>query len=69
MIKMKNIVLFIAHFINQNTIKRYQRLCKDLNKKEYDVVWIITLGDKVDLNLPSDIVSIHYHTSDLYLLN
>lgn len=58
MIKIKNIVLFIAHFINQNTIKRYQRLCKDLNKKEYDVVWIITLGDKVDLNLPSDIVSI-----------
>ena len=69
MIKMKNIVLFIAHFINQNTIKRYQRLCKELNKKEYDVVWIITLGDKVDLNLPSDIVSIHYHPSDLYLLN
>ena len=39
---MKNVVLFIAHFINDDTLCRYRKLRDELECEKYDVVWVYT---------------------------
>ena len=42
---MKNVVLFISHFINDDTLCRYRKLRDELECEKYDVVWVCTAAE------------------------
>ena len=61
---MKNVVLFIAHFINDNTLCRYRKLRDELEGEKYVVVWVCTAAEYDEVMFPKDVKGIVYRSSD-----
>ena len=61
---MKNVVLFIAHFINDDTLCRYRKLRDELECEKYDVVWVCTAAEYDEVMFPKDVKGIVYRSSD-----
>ena len=59
---MKTAVLFVAHFLNEDTLARYLRLRQELPKDRYDVVWIFTTNDCPGIKFPQDVPVLFFNS-------
>ena len=51
---MKEVVLYISHIINQESISRYRLLEKSARRMKKDIVWVFDKSGKREVNVDID---------------
>lgn len=52
----KNVVLLATHFVNGFVIRKYRKLCRNLDREKYDIILLLNTEDGCEWNIPDDIV-------------
>lgn len=52
----KSVVLLSTHIVNEFVIQKYRKLCRNLDKGEYDIILLLNMDDGCEWKVPYDVV-------------